>query len=92
MLDTVGRSVRERVDAVIDGMLPPGAPRPVPEDEQPLGAFGLTSFDLVNLMLAVEGEFDLAIPQPEIVPENFRTLAAIERLLARLGVGAQGAA
>ncbi|HVV94932.1 MAG TPA: phosphopantetheine-binding protein [Hyphomicrobiales bacterium] len=85
MLDRVGRSPRERVVALIDGLLPPGAPRPAPADERPLAAFGLTSFDVVNLMLAVEGEFDVTIPQPEIVPENFRTLGAIELLLAKLG-------
>jgi acyl carrier protein len=88
MLDRVERSTRERVVALIDGLLPAGAERPTPADEQPLAAFGLTSFDLVNLMLAVEAVFDLTIPQPDIVPENFRTLAAIERLLARLGDGA----
>jgi acyl carrier protein len=39
---------------------------------------------MVNLMLAVEGEFDLNIPQQEITPENFRSVSSIESLLERL--------
>src|ERR1700684_3291107 len=33
---------------------------------------GLTSMDMVNLMFAVEAEFDFIIPQSEITPENFQ--------------------
>jgi acyl carrier protein len=35
-------------------------------------------------MLAVETEFDLTIPQSDITPENFRSVASVEALLARL--------
>jgi acyl carrier protein len=52
--------------------------------EQPLEQAGLTSLDMVNLMLAVEIEFDLEIPQREITPENFRSVAAIGRLVEAL--------
>jgi acyl carrier protein len=45
---------------------------------------GLTSLDMVNLMLAVEGEFDIFIPQEEMTPENFRTIDAINTLVAGL--------
>jgi acyl carrier protein len=45
---------------------------------------GLTSLDIVNLMLAVEGEFDIFIPQDRMTPENFRTIDAIERLVSGL--------
>jgi acyl carrier protein len=49
--------------------------------DQNLRDAGLTSLDMVNLMLAVEGEFDLFIPEPQMVPENFRSVAAIEALI-----------
>ena len=42
---------------------------------------GLTSMDMVNLMLAVEAEFDFTIPQPDITPENFQSVATLERLV-----------
>jgi acyl carrier protein len=45
---------------------------------------GLTSLDMVNLMLAVEGEFDIFILQEEMTPENFRTIDAINTLVAGL--------
>jgi acyl carrier protein len=51
---------------------------------QPLSEAGLTSLDMVNLMLAVEAEFDLEIPQRQMTPENFRSIEAIERLLETL--------
>ena len=39
---------------------------------------------MVNLMLAVEAEFDLEIPQEEMTPENFRSIETIERLVEAL--------
>jgi acyl carrier protein len=42
---------------------------------------GLTSMDMVNLMLAVEAEFDFTIPQGEITPENFQSVATLNRLV-----------
>jgi acyl carrier protein len=43
---------------------------------------GLTSMDMVNLMLAVEAEFDFTIPQSEITPENFQSVETLTRLVA----------
>jgi acyl carrier protein len=43
---------------------------------------GLTSMDMVNLMLAVEAEFDFTIPQELITPENFQSVATLQRLVA----------
>ena len=43
---------------------------------------GLTSMDMVNLMLAVEAEFDFTIPQSDITPENFQSVASLNRLVA----------
>ena len=43
---------------------------------------GLTSMDMVNLMLGVEAEFDFTIPQSEITPENFQSVETLERMVA----------
>ena len=43
---------------------------------------GLTSMDMVNLMLAVEAEFDFTIPQSEITPENFQSVETLTLLVA----------
>ena len=42
---------------------------------------GLTSMDMVNLMLAVEAEFDFTSPQSDITPENFQSVATLNRLV-----------
>jgi acyl carrier protein len=52
--------------------------------EQPLYDAGLSSLDMVSLMLAVEAEFDCEIPQQYMTLENFRSVATISRLVALL--------
>lgn len=51
---------------------------------QDLIEIGLTSVDMVNLMLAVEAEFDVTIPPDQITPENFRSVDSITTLVSRL--------
>jgi acyl carrier protein len=48
---------------------------------------GISSLDMVNLMLAVESEFDLTIPDAEMTPVNFRSIASIEAVVRRLTAG-----
>ena len=57
-------------------------PDPFPVERQ-LSDLGVSSLKMVNLMLAVELEFDIAIPQSDITPENFHSVAAIEALVVR---------
>jgi acyl carrier protein len=45
---------------------------------------GLSSLDMVNLMLAVEAEFDLKIPDSEMTLRNFRSISAIDALVTSL--------
>jgi acyl carrier protein len=40
--------------------------------------------DMVELMLKVEAEFDLTLPQPEITPENFQSVKTLEVMMKRL--------
>lgn len=49
-----------------------------------LSSAGLTSVAAVKLMLAIEAAFDIAIPDADLTPENFRSIAAIESLVERL--------
>ena len=42
---------------------------------------GLTSMDMVNLMLSVEAEFDFTIPQGEITPENFQSVETLRQMV-----------
>ncbi|HXW75344.1 MAG TPA: phosphopantetheine-binding protein [Steroidobacteraceae bacterium] len=49
-----------------------------------LSELGMSSIKMVSLMLAVEVEFDLTIPQGDITPDNFRSVSSVEGLLAKL--------
>ena len=72
-----------RILALVDAMLAK-KDRPAAGPGQDLRDAGLSSLDTVNLMLAVEGEFDLFIPQTDMTPENFRSADAIAALVDRL--------
>ncbi len=43
----------------------------------------LDSFDIVQLISALEEEFQVKIPAKELLPENFCSVAAIESLINR---------
>lgn len=49
-----------------------------------LREIGLTSLDMVDLVLSVECAFDLQIPEAEITPANFRSIATIDALVNAL--------
>jgi acyl carrier protein len=84
VLDRTTSAASERVTALVRGLLAKrSVARPVGRDED-LAEAGLSSLDLVNLMLAVEAEFDLRIPEQDMRPANFRSIARIEALLASL--------
>jgi acyl carrier protein len=61
----------------------PGVARPIPIDAQ-LSDLGMSSLKMVNLMLAVEVEFDISISPNDITPDNFRSIGSVERLVSRL--------
>jgi len=77
-------TARERLLTLVRQILgPAAAARPLPIDVR-LADLGMSSMQMVNLMLAVESEFQLTIPPEAITPENFESIGAIEALLARL--------
>lgn len=77
-------SLRTRLIGLVKRLLDTAAviPDPFPVNRQ-LSELGLSSLKMVNLMLSVEMEFDIMIPQADITPENFHSLESIERLVAR---------
>ncbi len=75
--------LRPRLLALIGQILDKGDGASLPVDAR-LSELGMSSIKMVNLMLAVEGEFDLSIPQNDITPDNFRSVTSIEALLGRL--------
>lgn len=73
--------LRNRIIKLVKGILEQNA---LPADITPQAKLvdaGLTSMDMVNLMLGVEAEFDFTIPQSEITPENFQSVETLERMV-----------
>jgi acyl carrier protein len=81
MLDGRPSLTRDRLLALVEQLLVKNAVvRPVSVND-PLTAAGLSSVDMVQLMLAVEADFDITIPAADITPEHFRSIATIEALI-----------
>jgi acyl carrier protein len=74
--------VQSRLLALVKSILDQNAIAARLEPATLLVDVGLTSMDMVNLMLAVEAEFDFTIPQSEITPENFQSVETLKRLVA----------
>jgi acyl carrier protein len=80
--------VSERIKTVAVRMLVKRGNNAVPAPQTNLRDAGLTSLDMVNLILAIESEFDIEIPQSAMTPENFDTIAAIETLISTVAKAA----
>ena len=75
-------SKAERITAIACRMLVKRGFNTIPGSDENLRQAGLTSLDMVNLMLAIEAEFDIEIPQSAMTPDNFDTIRAIDALLS----------
>jgi acyl carrier protein len=74
--------IRNRIVALVREILAQNSISTEVRSDARLVDIGLTSMDMVNLMLGVEAEFDFTIPQDLITPENFQSVATLERLVA----------
>jgi len=73
--------VQNRVLALVRAILEQNAMAVEVGPQSRLVDVGLTSMDMVNLMLGVEAEFDFTIPQSEITPENFQSVETLQRMI-----------
>jgi acyl carrier protein len=81
VLDRTRADTSERIALLVRRLVAKRAiERPVGPDDD-LSASGLSSLDIVNLMLSVETELDVKIPDREMTPANFRSIARIEALV-----------
>jgi acyl carrier protein len=84
MLDRPTHSNHDRVVAVVSRLLARRSLCIALTPESDLRESGLTSLDMFNLMLAVESEFGVTVPQSAMMPENFQSIIAIEVLVTAL--------
>jgi acyl carrier protein len=81
-MPAINANVADRILALVKTILRQNAIVAEVHPESRLVDVGLTSMDMVNLMLSVEAEFDFTIPQGEITPENFQSIRTLELMVA----------
>lgn len=88
--NTAGAAPRQRIIALVERILersPGSAPL---STTARLNELGMSSMKMISLMLAIEVEFDLAIPQADITPVNFDSIASVEATVIRLLASGSG--
>jgi acyl carrier protein len=80
----------ERIVGLVERILERTAGAAPVEPSARLAELGMSSMKMINLMIAIEVEFDLSIPQAEITPDNFESIASVETLVLRLLGSAPG--
>jgi acyl carrier protein len=83
MDDASSQSPRDMIAEIVGRILKSKGVSNIAVDDN-LRDAGLSSLELVNVMLAVEDTFDLTFPQEKLVPDNFRSIAAIEALVTEM--------
>ena len=80
-MQSFNTDVQGRIFALVKAILEQNAITVEVDPESRLVDVGLTSMDMVNLMLGVEAEFDMTIPQSGITPENFQSVKTLELMI-----------
>jgi acyl carrier protein len=79
-----GGSPEARVAGVVQRLLTERSLNPAIQPGDDLRVAGLTSLDMISLVLAVEAEFGLLVPETQIKPDNFQSVVAISNLVSAL--------
>jgi acyl carrier protein len=80
-MQTPHGNLQSRIRRLVEAILEQNAISLEVHPDSRLVDVGLTSMDMVSLMLGVEAEFDFTIPQAEITPENFQSIETLERMI-----------
>jgi acyl carrier protein len=76
--------LKERVASLVRPLLAKRSIDRLVDDDDDLTEGGLSSLDLVTLMLGAEVEFDIKIPDSDMTPANFRSISRIVALVSSL--------
>ena len=82
-MQTLNTDVQSRTVALVKAILEQNSIVVEFDPDSRLAEIGLTSMDMVNLMLGAEAEFDFTIPQSEITPENFKSIRTLQQMITR---------
>ena len=80
-MQVVNTDVENRVLGLVKSILEQNSIAAELKPDSLLIDVGLTSMDMVNLMLGVEAEFDFTISQSQITPENFQSVRTLKLMI-----------
>jgi acyl carrier protein len=80
-------SLETRIAGVVQRLLAEHSIDHIVGPEDDLRLAGLSSLDMVSLVLSVEEELNLMVPENSITPTNFRSIGSIARLVNSLRDG-----
>jgi acyl carrier protein len=89
MLDVRSQSPADRVAGLIQQIFTQRALTFPGSHDEDLRGLGLSSLDMVNLVLSVETEFNVTIPEVDITPKRFRSISTISDLVSGLLMSAE---
>jgi diaminopimelate decarboxylase len=74
----------DRYEELLRGLLPRLAEQGTVSPDAGLKALGMDSMAMVELLVLVEQTYDIAVPDEELVPQNFATPASLWALVSSL--------
>jgi len=84
MIESNARALEQKIAGLVQRLLVEHSINRVVAADDDLRLAGLSSLDMVSLVLTVEEEFGVMVPETGITPANFRSIAAISRLVESL--------
>jgi acyl carrier protein len=76
--------VRGEVEGLVKSILAASGGEKAVSPEKSLVEIGMTSVDMMNLMLGVEARFNMMIPAEYLTPEHFHSMSSVEQMIAKL--------
>ena len=83
-MDIANLTTQQRIESIVRTFVKITPRDRLISPEENLADLGLTSMDMVNLLLAVEAEFDVTVPGANLNPAHFRSIQSINKLVCEL--------
>lgn len=84
MPDSDVKTTESRITGLVQRLLSEHSIHRTVNPSDDLRDAGLSSLDMVSLVLSVEDEFELMIPEASILPANFRSIETVSLLVDSL--------
>ena len=82
--ELIEESRQDRIADIVTRLLEQRMKAKRPGRDDDLRQAGLSSLDMVKVVLSLEQQFSVSIPEQAITPKHFRTIAAIDAMLENL--------